>query len=395
MRIYSGLVTSNPTASQLYFFCKEEDKAGKGWVVLSIKTLMNFFNKTRKTILNWSKSNLYFSNKEVSKDRLYIKYNSIKKIRGNIDTPYHASFKGSLETIQTLDNLKKAAYEAALHRQQLSCKYKIERSTESSKQIFNPTLESIRRSPGRVGCDYINQDKGTVFVKKHKETVGASQITVAEKLGVTRQTLMKYTSSIPRLKVFKRVNIFKKAPEFYYLFEKNSVTKSGKPKVEKRVYRRMPNLYFFSFEVKTEETKQVVRITPEMELILAAEKEIKNVATVQQVIKQMPGVKSNFTADLTKLKNQENFVEKLSNLKKEQIVDFIQSLLLFTKGQSPSVEQLKGFNTTDLLEMLKKTFSLLEEVAFDFMTMMLNRLQKNKVAKPSYWENFRKGVYPL
>lgn len=395
MRLYSGLVTSNPTASQLFFFSREEDQAGKGWVVFSIAELMKFFGKSRKTILNWSKSEIYFASREVKRDRLFLKYNSLRKIKGLVKIPFHASFEGNLETIQTIAKLKKAAYAAALNRQQKSCEYQLTKTLKSSSQIFNPTLERLQRSPGRVGCEYYLKEKGHVFVKKTKTPVGASQTTVAKKLGVSRQTVLRHTAEIPRLKIFKRVNIPKETPAYYYKFrEKYIVKKTGKESTKLQVYRRMPNLYFFDQEVRRESTMKVVTpVDPAQDLLRAKQ---ENADRINYIIGQLPGRKSDFRADLSKKKNQDSFIEKLYDLKPEQVLDFVGSLFLFLSDRLVPKEVLKTKPIPSLIEAVRMQFPSLEVVAFDFMKLMLNRLQKNKTAKPhSYWESYRKGIYPV
>ena len=395
MRLYSGLVTSNPTASQLFFRSREEDKAGRGWVVFSISELQTFFGKSRKTILNWSKSELYFANREVKKDRLFLKYNSIRKIRSLTKVPFHASFEGDLETIRTVKQLKQAAYAAALNRQQQSCEYQLTKTLKSSSQIFNPTLEKLQRSPGRVGCEYYLQEQGHVFLKKTKSPVGASQTTVAQKLGVSRQTVLRHTAEIPRLKVFKRVNIPKETPVYYYKFrQKYRVKRTGKESTKLQVYRRMPNLYFFDQEVRREATAKVVTpVDPAQDLLRQKQ---EHADRINYMIGQLPGRKSDFKADLSKKKNQDSFIEKLYDLKPDQVLDFVGSLFLFLSDRLVPMEVLRTKPVPSLIEAVRMQFPSLEEVAFDFMKLMLNRLQKNKTAKPhSYWESYRKGIYPV
>ena len=403
MNLFSGIILAQPEASQLYFLARAKDTNGSGWLRLSIKYLMNFFNKSKSTILRWARNIFYFADNEVRGDRIFLKYKAIRKVKNDSKVPAHAKFAAEENLLRDINQLKAKCYEAAIERQQQSCKKAVEKVVKSSKQTFEPTLESLQSSKIAKGCEWVDEAGKKAFVKRHVVPIGARQDTVAEKVGRSAQTLRKHTKTINRVHVWWRVyyrNPKEGIPEQYYQFNKKKV-RNGKNSIEKRLYRRMPNYYFCDVYASPEKTKEVfVPISPTEQL---DEKR----SLIRMIVSQMPKRrKVGVRGDLCEPKVQKKFLEKLLDVPKERIDLLAVGFFMYASGQPDSKEtkermlgMLKQVSVGDLIDKIGNTLTLLksgvDDKLADYLLLLLRRALKSDWVIPPLWETYRTTGYSL
>ena len=255
MYIESKLVLDNPVLSAFYYYCREQDVEGRGWIHLSMDSLVTFFGKTKRTVVRWVRLGLkkgFFYQGEITKGSVYIKYVS-KEILKDRTGGCHAKTKVTLEILKQVSCLKAIAYEAALISQQLRCQGTVERLNSGNKKSYIPK-RSKKRSGNAQGCDYVSF-RGTHFVKTCRTAVGASQITVAAKLGRSRSTLQRNTKHIERNAIYQGVKK-EDRPGLYYEFRKAKFVQ-GFPTEKVKLYRKAPSYYHSDIDVQHEKTIKV------------------------------------------------------------------------------------------------------------------------------------------
>lgn len=406
MRLYAGIILSQPAASPLYFYARAKDTKGAGWLRLSIKHLCKFFNKSKDTILWWSRNCYYFWDAEVRGDRLFLKYKSISRVKANSKVPAHTSFESSIELLKDLKVLKAACYEAALARQQESCQYTIERLVGSSKKMFMPvSLESLQRSNYVSGCEHVERDTARAFVKKHVIPVGASQSTVAAKVGRSTSTLARHTKHLTRVQIWWRVNLrsnSQETPKYYYSVRVSKVRKDGTTREENHLYRRMPNYYFCNIHTRPELTAEVFT-NPDPCTSLDDKQKLIN-----YVVSQMPKSKprGGQQGDLSKPEIQAKYLEKLSYLPKDRLDKLACGFLMYASGEPESYDkqqailsQLSQVKFFDLIDKIGNTLSLLkadrDSRLMDYLCLLLKRAQKTCMVIPPMWESYRDTGYRM
>lgn len=403
MNLFSGIILAQPEASQLYFLARSKDSQGAGWLRLSIKYLMNFFNKSKSTILRWARNVFYFQDSEVRGDRIFLKYKAIGKVKKDSVVPAHAKFNADESLLKDLNQLKAKCYEAAIVRQQQSCRKAVEKVVKSSKQTFEPTLESLQSSKIAKGCEWVDKDGTKAFVKRHVVPIGARQQTVAEKVGRSAQTLRKHTKTLKRVYVWWRVyyrNPKEGIPAHYYQFN-NKKVRNGKASTEKRLYRRMPNYYFCDVYASPEKTKEVfVPVSPTEQL---DEKR----SLIKMIVSQMPKRrKVGVRGDLCDPKVQKKFLEKLLDVPKNRIDLIAVGFFMYANGGPDSKEtremmlgRLKEVSVGDLIDKIGNTLSLLksgvDDRLADYLLLLLRRALKSDWVIPPLWETYRTTGYSL
>ncbi len=405
MRLFAGLILSQPTASQLYFYAREHDVKGSGWCRLSLKLTAKYFQKSVSTILRWARNCFYFHDAEVRKDTLYLKYKSIYKVKKSSKTPSHASFMADSSILKDINSLKSLCYEAAIARQQESCYYIVMKLKGSSKQIFLPSLEKIQSSKNAKGCEYFDKEDMKAFVKRHIVPIGASQSTVSKKVGRSTTTLRKYVSHLAKVNIWWRTYNRSKSeetPEYYYKTTVFKKRKDGTIRKEGRLYRRMPNYYFCNVYTKREETKDVFVVADPCAAIDEKKK------LIMSIVAQMPKKrgKRSFKADLTKPQAQSNFIEKLWELPAERIVSLVAGTYMFAAGlpddkqvKEQVLEKMSSISIADLMDLFEKTLKLIkpevDDRLQDYIKLLYRRASKSPWVIPPLWETHRTTGYVL
>lgn len=405
MRLFAGLILSQPTASQLYFYARQHDVKGSGWCRLSIKLTAKYFKKSTSTILRWARNCFYFHDAEVRKDRLYLRYKSIHKVKKSSKTPSHASFMADPNIIKDLNSLKSICYEAAIARQQDSCYHIVQKLTGSSKQIFLPSMENLQSSKNAKGCEYVDREDLKAFVKRHVIPIGASQSTVSKKVGRSTTTLRKYISHLPKVHIWWRTYHRSKSdetPNYYYKITVTKKRKDGSTRKEGRLYRRMPNYYFCDVYTKREQTKEVFVVADPCQAIDEKKRQIL------QIVAQMPKKRSrrSFNADLTTSLAQANFIERLWELPADRIVSLIAGTYMYAAGlpdekevKDQVIEKMSSSPITQIVQLFENTLALIkpevDDRLQDYIKLLYRRASKSCWVIPPLWETYRTPGYSL
>lgn len=243
-RLHSKVILDNPATACLYYLLRGRDEAGQGWITISMKYLQDALNRGRRAIIRRIKKGMgiFFQGYEIKGDRLYVKYISLDKVKAHSDGVF-SSAKVSSNTFLSIKDAKGAAYGIAISRQQDACRKAIRKGgkAKSDKQVFDP-IDIAKVSRYRC-CEHI-KGKGTdnvkVFLPKHIQVVGASQLTLASALGKSRSTVIAWCKHIPSIKVWKSVPL--DTPHRGDIYRCYRISQTGRKMG--RAYKRMPNLYY-------------------------------------------------------------------------------------------------------------------------------------------------------
>lgn len=405
MRLFAGLILSQPTASQLFFYARAHDKKGSGWCRLSLKLTSQYFKKSISTILRWSRNCFYFHDAEVRKDTLFLKYKSIHKVKKSSKTPSHASFMADPSILKDLNSLKSLCYEAAIARQQDSCYHIVMKLMGSSKQVFLPSMENLQSSKNAKGCEYVDKEDLKAFVKRHVVPIGASQSTVSKKVGRSTTTLRKYISHLAKVHIWWRTYHRSKSdetPKYYYKMTVVKRRKDGSVRKEGRLYRRMPNYYFCNVYTKREKTKDVFVVS---DPCAALDKKKRQIL---EIVAQMPKKRGrrSFKADLTHPTAQSNFIDRLWDLPPDRILSLVAGTYMFAAGlpddksvKDQVFEKLSSVSIPDLMDMFLQTLKLIkpdvDDRLQDYIKLLYRRASKSPWVIPPLWESHRTTGYFL
>ena len=358
-----------PHASSLYYFLREFDKEGKGWVKLPLNFILNFFGIKRKAIvrrLNKGLANSFYYDYEITRKDLWVKYVSNYRLKTKIYPHNFASVKLAGDRLRNTNVYKQALYEAAIAKQQNACEKAIARKETSSKRIANPF--KYVDSNYAYGCDYRKGNK--LFFKSHINTIGASQIKLAEYLDKSRATLNKWCNKFPSLKIWKRKKCLSKkpAPDIYQIIKRR---KNG---IEYRVqYKRMPNYYFVNIE-SNPEAKHLYRTIYSSAMLfnlnLEREAQIEGDINLTLATKKNPGRKLSDKLDFW--------------FKKEKLVELSIAFWKYLKGTVSSLLVFDSYSGYQIARAIEATVSLLTQQETDILMMMIARLKNNKNAYPPF-----------
>jgi hypothetical protein len=368
-RVLVKLGLDCPHSSSLYYFLREFDKEGQGWVKLPMQLIQDFFNIKRRALINRLKKgiqNAFYYSYEISKGYLYVKYVSIKVLKEAVYTNNFASVKLTVLDLIDVNKYKEHLYGAAINRQQQACEQAINRKETSSKRILNPY--KYIDSDYAHGCDYKYKDR--LFVKAHINTIGASQIRLAEYLDKSRSTLIKWCNKFSSLKIWKKKKCISDnpSPDIYEILK---TRKNGtKYKVQ---YKRMPNYYFVNNNVyKEAKLLHKTIYSPALLFESANNKAIQNELNIKAAMNGRNYAGKTYTDKL------------LFWFKKDQLVDLTINFWFYLKNQKVSVNHFNSFSSFEIANALDLTIPFLEAHQLDIFLMMVNRLRTNKPCRPGY-----------
>jgi hypothetical protein len=270
--------------------------------------------------------------------------------------------KVELPDLTKLASLKLNAIKMSLFAQQERCERAINRQTKSSKVVFDPSRGG---SHVRGGC--IHKTEDTLFVKRHRQCIGASQTTVALKLNLSRQTVLHYCKRIPHVHVYKQQRIdhandlHKAWPGHFVLTQIK--TKTGKK--YRTAFRRLPNYYFQDAHVQKEKSPKVTPPTVQTQIdFLQKEEAIK--------------------ACLARKAPRRTFRDKLIDLSVARLYDLADAILWHWKRiQSPIVRQK---DQGDIIEMLDNTYHQFDAPNQKMLTILAKRAKKSGAIIPPLLE---------
>ena len=245
VRVHSKIGIQYPDLGRLYYYVRSRDLTGCGWVRIGLEHVKQFFNRSRRTLEQWSKKGKncgLFIDYEIGKDYIYLKYRNLLEVKTEVvHGGVHSSAGIDVELLRSRVAFLQKVYEIAMLRQQENCRKKIISKDKNKKLFIPPERTKLKRSAkGAKGCAYVSKWKedetANFFVNPSYEPIGASQITMGLKLGRSRKTVNKWCRGLNKAHIYKRVyKADQSLPGYYY-----QVTKGKKV----LTYRRYPNYYY-------------------------------------------------------------------------------------------------------------------------------------------------------
>lgn len=368
VRIHSKIITDYPAASTIYYLARQLDVRGSGWCRIDLKVASEQLGiKPASVVQRARKAQKVGLLYEVIKQKniLFVKYISLSKAKALVDG-VHASCLVNLETLKSLADYKLKAYESALIRQQMACRRAVNEHCSNSRFIFDPTNKQSFQRTKR--CEFIKEAGKTVFLKRGTNSVGASQITVASKLDKSRSTVVRYAQKIPHTQVFIRQSFSKLKPSDsigsflspkFYVYE--HFASSGR-KIRK-LYRRMPNIYFSDLDVHKESSQ------PHKSIVSPADQLSLNDSSINYVLH---GQKTWYA------KSTEDQLRKYCGV--ERLRELSHVFLLYYRGRT--TEKVNQLGSSEIIEMLSVALNQLDEFQKETFKLMLRRVRKNKNISP-------------
>ena len=204
-------------AARLYYYCRAVDSQRQGWQRIGTKGLQQFFSISERGLKRWAQQAQSFGliqNFEIGSingDKyIYIKYSSIKKV-SELTEGNFAKAIVPIHVLKDLNGLKRFAIELAVAAQQERVSRAIQHKNKN-KKVFVPQLPAKpkgkngkRRSKTADGCEFINHETNTIFVRQSYEPVSCAQETLAINLDISLSSVKKYLSNLESVTLFTRV----------------------------------------------------------------------------------------------------------------------------------------------------------------------------------------------
>lgn len=357
IRVHCTIALANASVSSLYYYLRLRDSKNQGWIRLSLKHLSQFFGISIKRVKERAKKAVklgFLQAYEVKGDCFYAKYTGITHLKKEYG-PVHASAEVDANTLSSLSEYKQFVYKVAVFAQQETCEKAIEHSCSSSKNIYRPT--ELSRSHIAKAADWVSKDDKRVFLPKRMRAVGASQITVAAKLGVSRITVNKYCQSIPHIRVLVRRKLRENPPACYY-----SNYKYGKDgRKVNRQYREQPCYYIQDMYVRREKSSQVTLPTYE----------------------DLQDSKEAALTYISRLKKKpcRTLSDYLSEIKRPKLEDLANEMTEHFKGVS-NPKLVASLSRPDLEEAINNGAKTLDKEEQELVLLMAKRARKGKYPMP-------------
>lgn len=358
----------DPYSSSVYFFLRWRDTEGKGWVRTSMSLLTSFFNISRRSIIRRLHKGVkkgYYFFFEVHHDLVFVKYKSYHSLR-KLQSNFASGFI-PVSSLSSVSEFKRVLYGLAIQRQQAACEKAIHHKESSSKRIMNPFF--YLNSYSAKGCDFRKDDK--LFMKSFINCIGASQISLAQYLHKSRQTLVKWCSHFPSLKIWKRLPSLQDfpSPDIYEVYK---VDKLGR---KRRVhYKRMPNYYFVDFEAIPESKHLFHSVTSPALLFKSAQSKQHQ---VDQDFKYLSSLKKHPGSKLS-----DKLLFWFSSDKMKSLFSACCQLLEIDVPSS-YIDQCSSSSLADMIELTYND-SRCSDSNKEIILMMIRRLKKHKSPYPPY-----------
>lgn len=371
VRIHSKIILDHPHSAALYYLIRSYDRKGSGWARVSIKITAKLLGISQAAVMKRVvrlKELGFIYECQRQNDRLWMKYVGIDRLKERT-TGVFASTRIQTKVLTSIVELKKAAYQAAIARQQEACRRAI--SKKNTKAIFEPK-QNKDGSAYATGCIFISKAK-RFFVKLGRACIGASQLTLAEGLHKSRSTVGKWCRKFESIQVWVRQRLQENPlPDVYECYR--IVYKKGRPVKVRQQYKRMPNYYFLdSPEAKSEraDKSKVVKTAAREEnerRLEATDRRVRCAAIVNQK-RRAPRYKSL----------AEKLCDKYTRKKIDSIAWAYMKIFL---GKEVELERVAKLDLGILVENIDQIYSKLNDWQRDMADIVLKRVANNKSAVP-------------